>query len=197
MRSSVGSAGFDGSQQKDFSNRALRAEPQTPPAPRETRPNVTGKQKEAKPPSLVEDHLGPARVLVGRELLRARRGHGAEELPELVDDVRHPELDGQHEEVERVGRVDGEEHEHVERLEEAEREVDRRLAVVELARAEVAVALNEFIGPLRLAITVAVTPKVADFSRSFQVCENLSAPGGWSSSAFVVPSQGVLAVLTH
>ena len=72
-----------------------------------------------------------------------------------------------------------------------------RAALSPLARAEVAVALNEFIGPLRLAITVAVTPKVADFSRSFQVCENLSAPGGWSSSAFVVPSQGVLAVLTH
>ena len=51
-----------------------------------------------------------------------------------------------------------------------------RAALSPLARAEVAVALNEFIGPLRLAITVAVTPKVADFSRSFQVCENES-PG--------------------
>lgn len=44
-----------------------------------------------------------------------------------------------------------------------------------IAKLQIALALNELIGPVRLGITVSVTPKVADFSRSFQFTRNLEA----------------------
>jgi hypothetical protein len=44
-----------------------------------------------------------------------------------------------------------------------------------VAKLQIALAMNEIIGPVRLGITVSVTPKVADFSRSFQATRDLEA----------------------